>query len=729
LVVSNTGQGSLTFEISERDDGFQPTLAGEDVLVVNRYSDLTADALEAALVALGHSYLEVNEAGFQAIAVDDLLDYDLLIWAGSTGSTGSENANEVHLKAYLDAGGSILHVDNDLGYYRHGTPYYDSYLHAIYGVDDATDTDSSPQLITGLDLMAPLVVDLTTELYPDGVVPRDAAATPLFVANGPADPAYPYVGLLVEGSAYRAIYLAFDFNYVAGSDMQIELVRRAYDWLSVADVPWLTESITSGIVAPGDAVPVTLTFQPSVLAEPGTYRARLRFKSNDPQAQPSLDYPVVMEVLPPVPVLSLEKKSSAARIDIGLPLVYTLTVTNEGGKATGVVISDSLPAGTVFAWAGGGGSLAGGDVVWSGLTLPAASKLDVSYGVTVSCVASGTLLVNDSYQVVAAEWLTPTTGAPLVVTAVDEGPHVAMAYGPLPALVGRPLHFTTLSANVLTYEWAFGDGGTSAEAEPVHTYGAPPAEYTVVVTGSNACHYDVDTKLVSVENYAVAMTPAKQDGIADAGQSVTYTLQVTNAGTLSDVFDLGLLGVAWPTELSTDTVALGAGEALPVKVTVTVPPNAGGGTKDDISVVARSLSDPRLPPASATVDLSTMANPTYGVKLGPPSSAQSAWATGETVTYTLRVTNTSNVVDTIAFSRLQPGWPTSFSTPSRTIAPGGWRLVEVYVTVPAGASGVAPDVAVIRATGSGGYAEVTLTTTLARRRVYVPLVMRNTISP
>jgi len=111
------------------------------------------------------------------------------------------------------------------------------------------------------------------------------------------------------------------------------------------------------------------------------------------------------------------------------------------------------------------------------------------------------------------------------------------------------------------------------------------------------------------------------------------------------------------------------------------------------------------------------------VALEPATAAQSA-APGQTVTYTLRVTNLSNAADTIAITRTNPGWPTAFSWTSKTIARGGWREVQVYVTVPPTATGGLSDAAVVRATGSGGYAESTLTTTATGYTLYLPLVIK-----
>src|SRR5207248_8755765 len=69
-------------------------------------------------------------------------------------------------------------------------------------------------------------------------------------------------------------------------------------------------------------------------------------------------------------------------------LTYTITVTNAGDQdATGVTLTDTLPANTTFVAAGGGGVLSGGAVTWTLGTLAAGA----STGVTVQVRVAGTL--------------------------------------------------------------------------------------------------------------------------------------------------------------------------------------------------------------------------------------------------------------------------------------------------------------------------------------------------
>jgi hypothetical protein len=55
----------------------------------------------------------------------------------------------------------------------------------------------------------------------------------------------------------------------------------------------------------------------------------------------------------------------------------------------------------------------------------------------------------------------------------------------------------------------------------------------------------------------------------------------------------------------------------------------------------------------------------------------------------------------------------------------GSREIQVFVAVPHTAEERETDVAVIRATGSGGHAETRLTTGVLWRRTYLPLVTKN----
>jgi len=287
ITVSNTGAADLDWEVREKSGGFQvmaPT-AGEDVLVV-AYDTTPATAMETALTNLGYSYLRVTRDAFQAMALADLLEYQAVFYAG--GYSGDSWAKAL---AYLDAGGSFLIADNDLGYSNRTAPttFYQTYLQSTYVSDSGSDGQ-----LTGLDIMAGIDPDISADPYPDDFT-VGAEGTCIFDA-----PSLNCAGIKVERLGYKAIYLAWDFYYAGGSavgdPVETAIVERAMDFLAAGGVPWLDEDPTSGTVAPDATAPVTLTFDASVpeVTQPGDYYATLTFKGSN-----EIVMPVTMTVEPP----------------------------------------------------------------------------------------------------------------------------------------------------------------------------------------------------------------------------------------------------------------------------------------------------------------------------------------------------------------------------------------------------------------------------------------------
>lgn len=65
-------------------------------------------------------------------------------------------------------------------------------------------------------------------------------------------------------------------------------------------------------------------------------------------------------------------------------------------------------------------------------------------------------------------------------------------------LNGNSASFTNNSSNATSYQWDFGDGGTSTDANPTHVFAAP-GQYEVTLEATNACGFTVSTQSVTVE--------------------------------------------------------------------------------------------------------------------------------------------------------------------------------------------------------------------------------------
>jgi len=70
--------------------------------------------------------------------------------------------------------------------------------------------------------------------------------------------------------------------------------------------------------------------------------------------------------------------------------------------------------------------------------------------------------------------------------------------------------FTNSSDNATTYEWDFGDGETSTEENPVHTYAAS-GSYEVTLTAFNDCGFSANTQTITVVITGVEEIPGISD--------------------------------------------------------------------------------------------------------------------------------------------------------------------------------------------------------------------------
>ena len=140
---------------------------------------------------------------------------------------------------------------------------------------------------------------------------------------------------------------------------------------------------------------------------------------------------------------------------------------------------------------------------------------------------------------------TATDSVTVTVEALDRTAPTADAGSGSTVVVGETVAFDgTASADndgIVSYEWAFGDGATTAGPTPAHAYDSP-GTYTATLTVADAAG-NTDTDAVTV---FVRPTPDTTPPTAEAGPNVTVSVgdSVTlDASGSTD--DQGLLGYQW----------------------------------------------------------------------------------------------------------------------------------------------------------------------------------------
>src|SRR3989475_171744 len=147
--------------------------------------------------------------------------------------------------------------------------------------------------------------------------------------------------------------------------------------------------------------------------------------------------------------LALTKSDSPDPVLAGTNITYTLTVTNNGpSDATGVSLSDAIPAGTSFVSATGGGTLTAGVVGWNLTTITSGAnksvtlvvKVDSSRTTNISNTASTTSGVFDPDT-------TDNTSTPLTTNNTTPTLAFTKSDSPDPVLAGNNITYTLTVTN------------------------------------------------------------------------------------------------------------------------------------------------------------------------------------------------------------------------------------------------------------------------------------------
>jgi uncharacterized repeat protein (TIGR01451 family) len=435
------------------------------------------------------------------------------------------------------------------------------------------------------------------------------------------------------------------------------------------------------------------------------------------------------QVVVHAPALSVDKRLEPDSPVKGTPLTYTIAITNSDPvvDATGVVVTDALPAGASYI--SGGSNFDGTIVTWERLTVGAVSTAEASF-VLSSCDSSS---VNERYRVVTStERVDSDWGSPVTTALADPTIDAGFVYSPSAVLIDETVRFTNTSTSdggpITTWHWDYGDGEKGFGAAVSHAY-ATAGVYTVTLQVTDTCGFTAE-ELVS-EAMAVSVPDIEVNPLAFAvalapDSTTARTLTISNGGTVDLIWSLTPTPAVTWVSLPGGVASL-PGSTAPTEsdeVVVDIDSSRMGGGVYSTTLVVTS-NDPTEPQINVDVTLTVTVDAEYNVGIEPSTAALSG-TVSEPVTYTLVVRNLGNVDDSFAVDLNGNSWPTSTSAEAiGPLAPNTTETLEVFVKIPLATADGTTDVVRVSVASAGDpttSASATLTTTVSWRAFLLPIL-------
>ncbi len=453
--------------------------------------------------------------------------------------------------------------------------------------------------------------------------------------------------------------------------------------------------------------------------------------------------------------LSITKTDTPDPVTAGNLITYTVTVTNAGpSNAASVTLTDTTPSGTTFAFLAAPGAWvcpvppASGPVVCTHASLPVGTSVFTIKVIVDPSTAAGTVLTNTAVVSAATSDPNPGNESAMATTTVAASADLSVTKvdTPDPVTAGTNLTYTitlnnagpsdaatvsladTLPAGTTFVSlsspggWSCTTpavGGTGSISCSIASFSSGSSVFTVIVqVDAGVSNGTVITNTATVSSATTDPTPGNNSGTATttvgsgsadvsvtkvdtpdpvtAGNNLTYTITVTNAGpsnattaALSDTLPAGttFVSLAAPGGWSCTTPAVGGtgtvscsnasmtpGSAV-FTLTVGVNANVANGTVLTNTATASSATTDPTPGNNSATATTTVTGLSADLSLTKTDSPDPVTA-GTDLTYTITVNNAGpDSASSVSVSDTLPAGTTFASLTS----PGGWSCTTPAV--------------------------------------------------
>ncbi len=219
---------------------------------------------------------------------------------------------------------------------------------------------------------------------------------------------------------------------------------------------------------------------------------------------------------------------------------------------------------------------------------------------------------------------------------------------------------------------------------------------------------------------SVSISPGEAS--ADKGQTVTFTVKVTNTSPIMDTYDLEVTEIdGWGATLDDDLLEdVESGASVNVTLSVIVPSDAEDGDEDAITVTATSQADSTVSASDTCTAKAGIVVEKVKVTISPTSKDGSP---GDDVTYSVTVKNEGTSTDTFSLQATDTaGWSPRISLSTLTLDAEASGTATVTVTIPDDAAAGASTTITVTASGTGYDDSITSTASVKEEGLPMTLI-------